>query len=336
MSLAERVLENGEDLVAEMEVDHPRQFGSTQIGSVLVSDRRIVFSYLSDGSWCRVGAHDLSEEPFAQYTGDELHSVFISAADSEAVSQLKADFIDEVESELGLSYSMDILEGASRDPPVGRDDCTCERVSSNMVLIEDKNVELGEHFEEGEFRLISCKDCFRIYGRYRHGKKASLGKLFSADWLFAGDLSFESVVELGSDSAYAIHHTPGGAIRVQDAVVTLSHIGSRSEEVVSTYKHDYQHALCYVDGDEVMGYLTWEPHQRGPVLSQLYVREGYRGRGVASSLMTGWYDHVCETDHYFVDESTPGGRAVLSSVGHIDGDRSPAREVMSLTPMAFG
>ncbi|MFC7197608.1 hypothetical protein ACFQL4_28790 [Halosimplex aquaticum] len=81
-------------------------------------------------------------------------------------------------------------------------------MSSNKVLVENENMELGEDFDEEEFRFVSCEDCFRIYGRYRHGKKASLNKLFSADWLFGGDLSYESIVDFDNEDAYAIHHTP--------------------------------------------------------------------------------------------------------------------------------
>lgn len=336
MSSAERVLEEEETLVVEMEVEHRRQFGSVQIGSVLFTDRRAVFSYQSNGAWTQFGEADLSAEPFAQYVDGELRAVFIPATDSDAILQLQSDYIEEVESVTGLSSAMSVLGEASRDPPVDPAECTCNRMSSNKVLVENENMELGEDFDEEEFRFVSCEDCFRIYGRYRHGKKASLNKLFSADWLFGGDLSYESIVDFDNEDAYAIHHTPSGPVRVQDALLVLSHIGSRSEEVVSTYKHDYQHALCYVLDDAVVGYLTWEPHERGPILSQLYIREEYRGQGLAADLVSGWYENVCDSEHYFADEPTSGGKAVLSSIGHLDRASGPAREVHNLTPLAFG
>ncbi|WP_128081511.1 hypothetical protein [Haloferax sp. ATB1] len=278
MLIADRVLEEGEDLVAEMEVEYRRQFGTESLGSVLVSDQRIIFLYQSEGSLNRFADHQLSAEPFAQYRHGELDSVFIPEPDMERVSQLKSDFIAEVESETGASYFMDVLEEANRDPPVNPRNCTCDGISSNKVLVEDENMGLAEYFDENEFRFVSCKDCFQIYGRYRRGKKASLNKLFSADWLLGGDLSAESIVELGEDDAYAIHHTPSVSTRVQDAVLTQSHIADRSDAVVSTYKHEYQHSLCYILGDELAGYLTWEEHEMGPILSQLYVREEHRGR----------------------------------------------------------
>lgn len=152
----------------------------------------------------------------------------------------------------------------------------------------------------------------------------------------AGDLAPEAIVEFGEDEVFGIHHTPGASTRTQDAVLTLSHIADRSGDVVSTYKHEYQHALCYVLGDEVTGYLTWEEHERGPIMSQLYVREGYRGEGIATALVSGWYERVCESEHYFADELTSGGKAVLESLGHLDEDSAPGQEVLSLTPMAFG
>ncbi|WP_458186265.1 hypothetical protein [Haladaptatus sp. NG-WS-4] len=336
MQLAGHVLDDGEDLIAEIEVEYRRQFNTEHLGSVVVSNRRIIFIYRSDGSWNRFASHQLSAEPFAQYRHGELDSVFIPEPDLDQVSQLKADFIAEVEAETGVSYFMDVLENASREPPVDPRDCTCEHISSNKVLVEDENMELAEHFGENEFRFVSCADCFRIYGRYRRGKKTSLNKLFSADWLLSGDFSPASIVELGEDDAYAIHHIPDGSTRVQDAVLTLSHIANRSDAVVSTYKHEYQHALCYISGDEVAGYLTWEDHDRGPILSQLFVREEHREEGIAATLVSNWYEYVCDTDHYFADELTSGGRAVLSSIGHLDGDSPRAREVLSLTPMAFG
>ncbi|RLM32886.1 hypothetical protein [Haloarcula sp. Atlit-120R] len=93
MSSAECVLEEEETLVVEMEVEHRRQYGSVQIGSVLFTDRRAVFSYQSNGAWTQFGEADLSAEPFAQYVDGELRAVFIPATDSDAVLQLRSDYI---------------------------------------------------------------------------------------------------------------------------------------------------------------------------------------------------------------------------------------------------
>lgn len=336
MKIANQVLNENENLVAEIELEYRRQFDTEHLGSVVVTDQRIIFLYRSENSWNRFETYQLSSEPFAQYHHEKLKSVFIPEPDIDQVSQLKSDFITEIESKTGLSYFMDVVEGASRDPPVDPVNCSCERISSNKVLVENENLELAESFDENEFRFVSCKDCFQIYGRYRSGKKASLAKLFSADWLLSGDLSPESIVELGKDTAYGLHHTPNDSIRLQDTVLTLSHIAARSDAIVSTYKHEHQDALCYVLDDEVAGYLTWEDLDVGAVLSQLYVREEHRGEGVAANLVSGWYNHVYENEHYFAEELTEGGRAVLSSIGHLEDDSSPAREVLSLTPMAFG
>jgi predicted GNAT family acetyltransferase len=325
-----------ERIIADIEVERRQRFPSDRIGRILVTDSRIEFSYRSDGSSTSFGEHELSMEPFAQYVDDDLKAVFMTAADDEAVSQLKSDYIDAVAETTGLSHSMDVLADASPAPENDVSECSCTLISSNNVLVENENMELSVHFDEGEFRFVSCEDCFRIYGRYRHGKKASLTTLTSADWLFEGDLSFESIVEFDGDDAYAIHHSPGGATRARDTILTLSHIGQRSEDIVSTYKHDYQHGLCYVVDDKVVGYLAWESHERGPILSQLYVRETHRGNGFAANLVSGWYDHVCDSTQYFVDELTPGGRAVLSSIGHLSGDSPTAHEVFSQSPMAFG
>lgn len=79
---------------------------------------------------------------------------------------------------------------------------------------------------------------------------------------------------------------------------------------MSTYKHDYQHALCYVLDDMVAGYLTWEPHEREPILSQSFIREEYRRQGLATDLVSSWYENVCDSEHYFADEPTTGGKAV--------------------------
>lgn len=336
MTFREIGIENDETLVAEMDVEHRSKFGSSQIGSVLVTNRRIIFLYQSNNSWTQFAIHRLSTEPFAQYKDGELHSIFILESDAEQVSRLKSEYVEKVEDVTGASYFMDVLNEEGQERPVEPSECTCERISSNRVLVEDDNPELAEYFDENEFRFVSCKSCYRIYGRYREGKKTSLSKLFSADWLLTGDFSPESIVEFGEDGAFGIHHVPDASIRAQDAVLTLSHIASRSDDVVSTYKHEYQHALCYVQSGEVAGYLTWENHDRGPILSQLYVRAGFRGEGIATALVSGWYERVCESEHYFADELTSGGKAVLDSIGHLEGDSPPAREVLSLTPMAFG
>lgn len=335
MSIGERVLENDENLVAEVEVEHRRQFGTSRIGSILVTDQRILFLY-QDGSLETLDSHKLSSEPFAQYSDEELRTVFVPEPDNEPVSELQSKYIKTVEAKTGTSYFVDILDESGNEPSVDPSECTCERLSSNEVLVEDQNFELEEHFAENEFRFVSCKKCYQIYGRYREGRKVSLKKLFSADWLLGGGTSLDSIVELGQDDAFAISQGPGDSIRVQDAVVTLSHIASRSDDIVSTYKHEYQHALCYILGDEMAAYLTWEEHEKGPILSQLYVREEHRGEGIATDLVSAWYERVCDTEHYYADELTDGGRAVLSSAGHLRGKEAPAREVLSLDPMAFG
>ena len=336
MSLAENVLSADEEQVAEIPVEHREQFGSNRIGSVVVSEDRVLFFYLSDGSWTQFAEYELSSKPFAQHRDRELYSVFLPAPDGKHVSKLKSEFISEVEHETGLSYFMDVLEANGREPAVNPTECDCSRISSNGVLVEDENMELSEYFDEHEFRFVSCKECFKIYGRYREGKKASLNKLFSADWLLGGDLDVNSIIEVGQQDIFAIHHPPNGSIRTQDAVLTLSHIGNRSSEIISTYKHEYQHAFCYIQHGEMVGYLSWEEHDRGAIQSQLYIREKYRGNGLASTLVSDWYKTVCDSDQYFADELTDGGRAVLDSIGHLDLDSGPAREVYSLTPMAFG
>ena len=335
MALAGDVLDEGEEFVAEVEVEYKQQFGSQRIGSILVSDLRVVFLYRPGESWKTFCDHELSSTPFAQYRNGELTTVFIPEPDLEPISQMKTEYIEEVEAETGATHFLEIMEEAKDGPPVDPSNCTCERISSNKVLVEDEHMELEEYFGENEFRFVSCKDCHQIYGRYRHGKKASLKKLFSADWLLGGDLSPTSIVEFGQDDAFALHHAPGASIRVQDAVLTLSHIAERSDDVISTYKFEYQHALCYIDGDELAAYLTWEDHEREPILSQLYVREEYRGEGIAANLVSCWYEQVCESDRYFADELTKGGRRVLASTGHLDGEPAPAREVLSLTSMGF-
>lgn len=336
MSVAESMLREDEDLIAEIEVDHRRQFGTDRIGSVLVTNQRILFLYLSEGAWVRFDSHQLSSEPLAQYRDGEPRTVFVPEPDTESVSKLQSEYIKTVEAETGTSYFMDILDEEGTDPSIAPSECTCERISSNEVLVEDQNLELEEHFDENEFRFVSCKKCYQIYGRYREGKKASLKKLFSADWLLDGDLSLDSIVELGGDEAFAIYHAPGASIRVQDAVLTLSHIASRTDDVVSTYKHEYQHALCYIRDGDMVAYLTWEKHEKGLILSQLYVCEAYRGDGIATELVSEWYKHFCDSYQYYADEPTSGGRAVLSSIGHLGGDSAPAQEVLSLDPMSFG
>lgn len=336
MSIRERMLKDGEGLVAEVEVESRGQFGTSQIGSILVTDHRILFLQLSNGSWKKFDSHQLSSDPFAQHTDRELRTVFVPEPDNEPVAELQSKYIKTVESTTGTSYFTEILEEAGNEPTKNPSECTCERLSSNEVLVEDQNLELEERFGKNEFRFVSCKKCYQIYGRYREGKKHSLTKLFSADWLLDGNTSFDSIVELGQDDAFAIHHAPGDSIRVQDAIVTLSHIASRSNDIVSTYKHDYQHALCYILADEIVAYLTWEEHERGPILSQLYVREEHRQKGIAEEMVSGWYERVCDADHYYADELTDGGRAVLSSAGHLGSKEVPAREVLSLDPMAFG
>jgi GNAT superfamily N-acetyltransferase len=336
MTFGEVELEEGEYPVAEMDVEHRSEFRSTRIGSVLVTNQRIIFLYQSAESWKKFATHQLSSEPFAQYRDGDLFSIFILESDAEPVSQLKSDYIEKVEDITGTTYFLDVLDGESQDPPLEPSECVCDHISSNRVLVESENVELDEYFDENEFRFVSCKSCYRIYGRYRDGRKASLDKLFSADWLLTGDLPPEAIVEFGEDDAFGIHHVPGASTRTQDTVLTLSHIAARSGDVVSTYKHEYQHALCYVLADEVTGYLTWEEHDRGPIMSQLYVREGHRGEGIATALVSGWYKYVCESEHYFADELTGGGKAVLESLGHLGDDSAPAQEVLSLTPMAFG
>ncbi|WP_254808441.1 hypothetical protein [Natronosalvus amylolyticus] len=336
MPFAESVLQKDETHIAEVPVEYQKQFNRHRIGSIIVSDERCVFLYLDGDSWKKFTEYQLSSEPFAQYRNNDLYAVFLPMPDGERISQLKSKYISKVKDVTGASYFTDILEEESQEPPIQPDDCDCKRISSNNVLVENENAELGESFDEQEFRLVSCKDCYKIYGRYRKGRKASLNKLFSADWLLSGDSSPESIIELGMDDAYAIHHPPGGSTQIQDAVLTLSQIASRSDDIISTYKHEYQHALCYIQSDNMAGYLTWEDHDRGPILSQLYVRNGHRGEGIAASLVAGWYETICESDQYFVDDLTTGGRAVLESIEHLDRGSGPAREVYSLIPMTFG
>lgn len=176
MIFGESKLEDDETLVAELDVEHRSKFGSNQLGSVLVTNHRIIFLYRSNSSWNRFASHELSTEPFAQYHDGELYSIFILESDAEQVSRLKSEYVEKVEDVTGTSYFMDVLKEEGQERPVEPSECTCERISSNRVLVEDDNPELDEYFDENEFRFVSCKNCYRIYGRYREGKKASLSK----------------------------------------------------------------------------------------------------------------------------------------------------------------
>jgi len=88
MKLANQVLNENEDLVAEIEVEYRRQFDTEHLGSVVVTDQRIIFLYRSENSWNRFETYQLSSEPFAQYHHKKLKSVFIPEPDIDQVSQI--------------------------------------------------------------------------------------------------------------------------------------------------------------------------------------------------------------------------------------------------------
>lgn len=337
MSLNKSDLDDDETHIGTVPVEYREQYRDRQIGKILVSDERAIFkSDYDTGDVETFSEVSLDTEPFSQSRDSELYAVFVLQPDGEQVKNSKAEFISEIEERTGYSHFMDILEEHGNERQTEPGTCPCQRISSNRVLVENENMELGESFSENEFRLVSCEDCFTIYGIYKHGKKTSLRKMVTAEWLLGGDTSIDSIVEFGSENAYGLHFEPGGATRLQELLLTISMSAERSNDIASTFKHEYQHGLVYLVDDETVGYLSWETHDRGPILSQIYIRESHRGKGYAKELVAGWFDRVATSDQYFADELTEGGRAVLEAAGHLNGEDQAAREVISLTPIAFG
>lgn len=337
MSRGTNVLGNNETHIGTIPVEYKEHRREYQIGSILVSDKRVLFRSNYDDDVTKTFEElPLDSEPFAQFHDGELHAVFVPQPDGEDVKNTHSHFISEIEERTGYTYFMDIIQEHGQNAQTDPEDCSCQRISSNNVLVENENMELGQSFSANEFRLVSCEDCYSIYGVYKQGKKTTLRKMMTADWLLGGDTSLDSIVEFGNTDAFGLHYRPSSNTRLRDLLLTISMVAERSNDISSTFKHQYQQGLLYLVDDEVVGYLSWETHDRGPILSQIYVRESHRGEGHATRMVQGWFNQLCDSNQYFADELTEGGRAVLDNAEHLDGDDHAAKEVISLTPLGFG
>jgi len=305
------------------------------IGKIIVTSQRVIFTYL-DGDQLQIYKQCLLDNsPLIHRHNQELMAVFFPHPDSRVIYSVESEFIEKVENETGKTYILNSNKGSSPDKePVN---CRCSRLSDNKVAVETENGELEESFEVEEFRLVSCADCFTIYGIYGSGKKKSLSKVFSADWVLEDEnVSYDSIIETESDSEYALYHSGDRQNRLQDVSLTLSLIGQRSDGTISTYKHKYQKSLLYVIDDEIVGYLSWQEVDGNEILSQLFVREEYRSQGVATSIIQTWYTNLCKNELYLVEELTEGGRSVIEKIGHLGNDSEDvAVECCSLVPPAF-
>ncbi len=88
--------------------------------------------------------------------------------------------------------------------------------------------------------------------------------------------------------------------------------------------------LCF-DGTEYWGYLFWSQTrnpadgQRRPVLRQLFLREGFRGKGLGTALVRTWIEQIALplATSFGVESPNERTRSVLVRLGHayFEGDK---------------
>lgn len=284
------------------------------VAAVIVLNDNIRTIYSSPVGWQQLANRPLTNTPHVHVESLESPVVSFTGEDAATAREVAYELGDRIEELHGIVFSS-YQQSPQRFEELGKPDgCDCSGIGSSSV----KRIE-GVSFVD-EDRVFLCSHSV-VHGIEYRGKKQSLQAILVANWMFGGE-SIGKIVDLqiDGDEDYGVYSATGSENRADRVVATLNMLGMiETTTPFSKYDPEHHHALIYVQGDDVAGYLTWENLDEFQTLRQLFVREDYRTCGIASTLIRTWCNQFCSSKTYYVDEANNQGQAVFESLGHING-----------------
>lgn len=269
--------------------------------------------YRAHTGWRVLSEYELREEPLV-HVDDPLDAVvsFIGQ-DAKVVRQLAQKLGETLEEQWKMGFVPYSRSDKGEEFKKLRVDCDCSSIDDSSV---GRVPGMSEIEDTAEYR---CQNCMRLFGFQYQGQRVSLDRVFDTEWLFT-DSNPDDIVEIGLDDAFLVYSNGFPIDKPERVIEAMTSLGGDTSSSFARYIPENHKGLLFIQDEEAVGYVTWEELDGIQVLRQLYVREPYRRRGIAESLIHAWCSEYCISGVYYIDEPNEKSRSLFSKIGHLHGD----------------
>lgn len=269
--------------------------------------------YRAHSGWRLLTEYELRGKPVI-HVDDLLDAVVaFTGPDARVVRELAHKLGDKIEDHWKMGFVPYSQSGKGDKFKELRADCKCSSIDESSI---ERVPGMSEIENTVEFR---CRHCMQLYGIEYQGRQIDLDTVFDEEWLFSG-FNSDDIIEIGLDDAFLVYSAGLPVDRTERAIEAMTSLGGDTSSSFARYVPENHRGLLYIQGEEAVGYVTWEELDGIQVLRQLYIRESYRRQGIAERLIRAWCREFCDGGVYYVDEPNEKSRSLFSKLGHSDGD----------------
>lgn len=286
------------------------------MGALIFSSEAVTMIYHNMQSWSLFTEYELNHD-IRIYDDDLLHpSVGVVRRDAQTIRQLVSEMTDRILGITGLAFSPYVATDLNEHMESSRANCDCESIAESQVRPAP-----GLSSIESD-RIFMCAYCTEIHGLEYRRRPIPNEKAFDANWVLDGETA-DGFFDTDRESEYLLY-TDGSSIgRLEHVIALMSAVGGSLSNSFSNYVPEKQGGLVYVKDQNLAGYLTWLTEGDGsPALQQLFMREEFRRRGFASTLIETWAKNFCGNDLFYVEEPNEKSRKLLKNLGYMNGGKS--------------
>lgn len=287
------------------------------MGALIFSSEAVTMIYHNMQNWSLFSEYELNHG--IRVYNDELlqPSLGVVRGDAQIIASLISKLADKILDITGLAFAPYTETDVGEQMGSARANCDC-------ASIAEPQVRPGPGLSSIEAdRIFMCAQCSEIHGMEYDRRPIPNKKAFDANWVLEGE-TVDGFFNTDQESEYLLHTNGNSVGRLEHTVALMTAVGGGLSNSFSTYVPQKQEGLVYVEGENLAGYLTWSTEGDGTLaLQQLFIREEFRRRGFASTLVETWVENFCSDDLFYVEEPNEKSRRLLKSLGYMQGEKSP-------------
>lgn len=269
--------------------------------------------YRAHSGWRLFTNYELRGEPVI-HIDDPLDAVAaFTGSDARVVRELAHKLGEKLEAQWKMGFVPYSQSGKGDQFEKLRANCDCSSIDEPFI---ERVPGMSEIENTVEFR---CRHCMQLYGIEYQGRQLALDTVFDEEWLFS-DSDPDGIIEVGLNEAFLVYSAGLPVDKIERAIEAMTSLGGDTSSSFARYVPENHFGLLYIQGEEAVGYVTWEELDGMQVLRQLYVRDSYRRQGIAEKLIQAWCREFCDGGVYHIDEPNEKSRSLFSKLGHLDGD----------------
>lgn len=282
-------------------------------GAVIFSDKAVTMIYNNFLSWNLYTEYPLKYD-IKVYNDDLLEpEIGVIREDAKMLQRITCEFAEKIADSTGMGFGPYVDTQAGDRMKEMRKSCSCNSIRDPQVHRAP-----GLSGIESD-RIFMCADCTEIHGLEYEGKSIPEAKATDANWILDGETADE-FINTSIETDYLLYSTGDNIGKLEHAIAYLNAVGGGLSSSFSVYVPENHQALVYVKEDELAGYLTWDSNVGGShALQQLYTRTGYRGQGIASTIITSWVENFCNDNQFYIEKPNKKSRSLFKKLGFFDG-----------------